>query len=287
LPQTLDSILSQSFQDFEYIVVDDGSTDGTAGLVREHSERLRYLHHPNQGESVSVNRGWAQARGRYVAVVSSDDPMLPGWLEHSVAFMDAHPEVLVSYPDWNVIDEASNTVYPVITHEYSQEALVGWLHTLPGPGTLIRRAPLSGMTMLRDPRYRFIPDLECWLRLSLIGPFARIPRVLATWRQHDGSLTIAGRSQRQAREFIELANAFFARSDLPSGLEGLRNATLSRAHWYASWVLRDVAPLRSAWYLRRSYSLLATNPPGLPEYMSRSPCPSWFDIGRIWCQSLH
>jgi hypothetical protein len=286
LPQTLDSILSQSLQDFEYIVVDDGSTDGTADLLRERYGRVQYLHHPNQGESVSVNRGWSQARGRYVAVVSSDDPMLPGWLEHAVAFMDAHPEVLVGYPDWNVIDASSATLYPVTTLEYSQEALVGWLHTVPGPGALIRRAPLAHMAALRDPRYRFIPDLDCWLRLSLVGPFARIPHVLATWRQHAGSLTVAGRSRRQAQEFIELATTFLDRPDLPPRLQELRSAALSRAHWYASWVLRDVEPLRSARHLRRSYAVMQDDPPGLPPHMRRSPCPSWPDIGRLWWRSL-
>jgi glycosyltransferase involved in cell wall biosynthesis len=285
LPQTLDSILSQPFQDLEYVLVDDGSTDGTAELIRQRYPQVHYLHHPNQGESVSVNRGWAQARGRYVAVVSSDDPMLPGWLEESVAFMDAHPDVLVCYPDWQVIDANSATVYPVTTMEYRRDALVGWLHTLPGPGALIRRAPLAGLAMLRDPRYRFIPDLDCWLRLSLVGPFARVPHQLATWRQHAGSLTVAGRSRRQAQEFIDLATAFFARPDLPADLHGLRATALSRAHWYASWVLRDVEPLRSAWHLRRSHAVMADDPPGLPAHMRRSPCPSWMELGAHWWRS--
>jgi len=278
LPETLDSILSQPFDDLEYLLVDDGSTDDTAALARRYGNRIRYFHHANSGEAASVNRGWQQANGRYVAIVSSDDPMLPGWLEHSVAFMDAHPDVLVCYPDWNIIDGDSRQLSTVKTFDYTLESMVGWFNTIPGPGALIRRAPLSHLERLRDPRYRYIPDLESWLTLGLIGRFARIPTALATWRQHEGSITVADRSLRRAEEFIELATSFFRRPDLPSSLHALRVSALSRAHWYASWVLQDTAPVRSALHLRRSYALMPDEPPDLPPPLRRFARPSVRDV---------
>ena len=103
LAKTIDSVLAQSFQDFEYLMIDDGSTDGTRELVAEYRERIRYLYHENVGEAASINRGWREARGEYFAVVSSDDPVLADWLEVAVHFMDEHPEVLVAYLDWNML----------------------------------------------------------------------------------------------------------------------------------------------------------------------------------------
>jgi len=286
LPETLDSILSQPFKDLEYILVDDGSTDGTRELARAYGDKIQYLHHANAGESASVNRGWAQARGRYAAIVSSDDPMLPGWLEESVAFMDANPHVLVCYPDWRIIDKASQTVSVVTTFEYTLEAMVGWLHTFPGPGALIRRAPLQHLPRLRDPRYRYMPDLECWLTLGLIGPFARVPKVLATWRQHEGSITVADRSLRRAQEFIELATTYFRRPEVPAALQPLRVPALSRAHWYASWVLQETAPVRSALHLRRSYALMPEDLPGMPAQLKRFERPSRRAVLRTMRQAV-
>ena len=74
LRETIDSILGQDFQDFEYLIIDDGSTDDTAALVRSYGDRVTYHWHANIGEAASTNLGWRLARGDYVAVVSSGRP---------------------------------------------------------------------------------------------------------------------------------------------------------------------------------------------------------------------
>ena len=98
LAETVESILQQRFEQVDYVVVDDGSTDDTAQLLARYPQ-IRILSQANQGEAAATNRGWVGASTEYVAVVSSDDPVKPGWLQTAVAFMDAHPDVLVGYPD--------------------------------------------------------------------------------------------------------------------------------------------------------------------------------------------
>jgi glycosyltransferase involved in cell wall biosynthesis len=271
LPETIESILNQTFQDFEYLIIDDGSTDDTESLVRSYGGRIAYYRHANVGEARSTNRGWRLARGRYFAMVSSDDPMLPTWLEQSVPFLDARPDVIVGYPDWRVIDDQSRTVEEIKTFDYSFDNMVAWLYTMPGPGALVRRDALADLQDLRDPSYRFVPDLECWLRLGLRGNFARIPFQLATWRRHPTSITVADRSLVRAREMIRLVKSYFRRRDLPPHIRAHRRSALSRAYWLASWIVSETHPLRSALYLRKSYQLVPNEPPDFPERLKRLP----------------
>jgi len=274
LPETIESVLAQGFEDIEYIVVDDGSTDDTAAVLRRYAGLIKVISQDNQGEPAATNRGWREARGDYIAIVSSDDPMLPGWLETSIAFMDAHPDIIVGYPDWWLIGPDGRRERLITTHDYDRERLVGWFVTIPGPGTLIRRSATLGQTVLRDRRFRMTSDLECWLRLSLVGPFARIPACLATWRRHGGSISEQACTVPQALEFVRLARHFHRRRDLPPSLRALRRETLSRACWYASFKLREAHPLRSALLLRHSYRLSPKGPPDLPPILNRLPRPS-------------
>lgn len=103
LAEAIDSVLRQSYADWELLLVDDGSTDGSDAIAREYAERderIRYLHHPgrsNRGISASRNLGLEQARGVYVAQLESDDVLLPSHLEHHFALLDAHPAAAMVY----------------------------------------------------------------------------------------------------------------------------------------------------------------------------------------------
>lgn len=271
LRETINSILNQTYQDFEYIIVDDGSTDGTEDLVRSYGNRIAYYRQENVGEGASTNRGWRLSRGTYFAMVSSDDPMLPNWLEISIPFLDARPDVIVGYPDWTVIDEKSRPLQTITTCEYSFANMVAWFYTMPGPGSLIRRSALLDIENLRNPAYRFASDLESWLRLGLRGEFARIPFQLATWRRHATSITVSDRSLARAREMVGLAKSFFRRNDLPVDIRICRRSALSRAYWIASYIVRDTHPLRSALYLRKSYTFAPEDPVDMPHMMKRLP----------------
>ena len=104
LADAVDSVLAQSFAEWELLLVDDGSTDGSTELARDfaarHPDRVRYLEHAgheNRGKSTSRNLGIAQARGGYVTFLDADDVFLPDKLEHQVAILDRHPDAAMVY----------------------------------------------------------------------------------------------------------------------------------------------------------------------------------------------
>src|SRR4030042_2179717 len=144
------------------------------------------------GETRTVNKGWSIAKGEIVAVVNSDDPLLSGAVSTAVAFMQAHPDILVAYPDWDLIGPDSKVVRHMEVREYDYLYMIRRHYCTPGPGAFIRRKEFE-LTEMRDPEFKYVGDFEYWLRLGLYGKFARIPNTLATWRMHSDAATLSAK----------------------------------------------------------------------------------------------
>ncbi len=251
LAETIESVLHQTYSQIEYVVLDDGSTDNTIEVLKRYDGRILWDSHPNMGEALTVNKGWAMAHGDYVAIVNADDPVLSGWLQTCVEYLDAHPEVLVAYPDWHMIDSAGGLIKPIQVYDYDYVNMVRWHHCLPGPGAVIRRKVFE-LEGGRNPKYRYVGDFEYWLRLGIHGPFARIPETLATWRFHAGSATSAQKGERMAREHLWLMDDLFARQDLPVAVKKVRLEAYSAAYYIAAAQCVESAPALAREYLLKS-----------------------------------
>jgi glycosyltransferase involved in cell wall biosynthesis len=233
LVETIESVLLQDYPRIEYIVLDDGSKDNTLDVLKRYDGRITWETHPNMGETKTVNKGFSMAHGDIVAVVNSDDPLLPGAISAAVGFMQSHPYVLVAYPDWNFIDAASKTMSHVQVREYDYSYMVSHHHCTPGPGAFIRRRAFE-LTKMRDAEFKYVADFEYWLRLGLYGPFARIPRTLATFRVHADSASVAAKGQAMATEHIRLMCTFYSRGDLPRAILRVRAEAFCWAHLVAA-----------------------------------------------------
>lgn len=234
LSETIESVLEQDYQKIEYIVLDDGSTDNTREVLEKYAGRLILETHPNMGEHRTVNKGWSMAHGEIVVVVNSDDTLLPGAVSTAVAFMQAHPDILVAYPDWNYIGPDSEFISHVQVHEYDYMFMLKHYHILVGSGAFIRRKAF-GLAGMRDPDFKYVADFEYWMRLGLYGKFARIPKTLATWRVHPTSAWVSGKGKAMADEHIRLLDKLYSRPDLSPDVRKVRKEAYSSAHSCAAF----------------------------------------------------
>ena len=266
IEETAASILGQDYPNLEWVVVDDGSPDDTlARLAGVGDARLRIVRQANAGEQAAVNRGVTEARGEVLGIVNADDPLLPGLVSAAVARLAQDPGLAGVYPDWLKIDGAGRVLEVVRLREYDYARMLRRHLCDIGPGGLVRRSALGGEPP-RDPRFRYSGDFQQWLRLGLHHRFARLPRVLATWREHAAGTSQAGLSPALAADKVAIIEDLFARADLPPAVRPLRAEALSAAHFAAACLALHNPRIPGRRHMWRS---LVTRPrwgaPDLPE----------------------
>jgi glycosyltransferase involved in cell wall biosynthesis len=203
LEETIDSILAQTFDDFELIISDNHSSDLTEEICRryaEKDERVRYVRNrENLGAAYNYNQVFHLSSGEYFKWAAHDDVLLPHFIERCVEALDRDPSVVVSYAKWRPIDEAGDPIekrYPVwrIT---SADPVRRFRSTLLLDGRT--QLPIFGLfrsdVLRRTALHRATPSGDCLLmaEVSLYGPFAEVPDELFLHRWHsERSVLIAG-----------------------------------------------------------------------------------------------
>jgi len=265
IEETAASVLAQEYPNLEYIVVDDGSTDDTGARLRRLDPRVHLVRQANAGEQQAVNRGVAQARGELIAIVNADDPLLPGLIRAGVDHLAQRPELAGVYPDWLKIDGDGRVLEVVHLREYDYARMLRRHLCDIGPGCLFRRSALDGAPP-RDPRFRYSGDFQQWLRLGLHRPFARLPLVLATWRQHGAGTSQAGLSAALAADKVAIIEDLFTRPDLPPGVRAMGAEALSAAHFAAAALALHNPAIPGRRHMWQSLRAKAHwDPPDLPE----------------------
>lgn len=194
LQATLDSISAQSFGDLEIIAIDDGSTDGSAGILAAHRDpRLRIVRHAaNQGLVATLNEGLGLARGRCIARIDADDLMAPDRLSKQMEWLEAHPEIAVLATRVALINADGE---PCGTWSTDQETITEGAirqmlprtNCIAHPSVMIRREALGALRF--DPRQKGAEDWDLWLRLMARGArIAKLPEPLTAYRVHASSI---------------------------------------------------------------------------------------------------
>ena len=249
LEEVILSVLNQGYPNIEYIVLDDGSIDNTVDLLKKYTNRIFWETQKNIGETLTVNKGINKAKGEIIGIVNSDDPLLPGAIKEIVQMFQEQPDLFVIYPDWNMIDAEGHLIETISTYEYDYKNMVRWHHCIPGPGTLFKRELIISLGG-RDPSFRFVADYDFWLRAGLIGPFARIPKILATFRWYAGGVSSASKGKEMAEEHIRLVNKIFFLPNLPINIKKLKNEAYSSANYVAGVVCGENYSLKKKYYLQ-------------------------------------
>jgi glycosyltransferase involved in cell wall biosynthesis len=235
--EVLKSIADSTYRPLELIVVNDGSTDSTLikiqDQVSELSIPLKVIDIPNAGEANAVNTGLKYCNGKYISIVNADDPIKPHLFDRTVSALEANDEYSVAYPDWEMIDKDGRVIRNVRTQEFSNRALIANFICLPGPGALIRTSSLGQME-LRNSRFKYVSDYDLWLRISLVGPFVRVPEILATWRNHAEGATYTSKGAGQVKEMIDVITLFFDKTELPNDISRFRGQAMAHAFYFAA-----------------------------------------------------
>lgn len=273
LPEAIESILNQSFGDFEFVCVNDGSTDASLQVLEEYAgrdSRIRILSQSNAGVTKALNAGLAIARGEYIARMDGDDIADPCRFQEQLNYMRDHPDCasvgcLVIHV--TASGEERDRSKPDITDQQIRDRLYNGDSTaMPHYGSFMRRDQLNRIGCYRE-EFSSAQDLDLFLRLCEVGTLANVPLYLMRYREHEGSVG-ARRSEEQARNAREILRQAYQRRGLPlpphlaQWTNVLVNVNRSRWAWAAlqqrryadarahAWRVLRSAPLRkSSWHL--------------------------------------
>lgn len=190
LSTAIDSILAQTFVDFELLIIDDGSSDGSDGVVESYVDpRINFIRNgTNLGLVATLNKGLQVAKGEYIARMDADDISLPERLACQVGFMDANQAVGVCGSWVHLFSDTDKSVWKL--PDTSEKIRCWQFHTVgvAHPSVIIRRKLFVQHGLLYDPHYSHIEDYELWGRAIKYMDFANIQKVLVEYRISDGQI---------------------------------------------------------------------------------------------------
>jgi glycosyltransferase involved in cell wall biosynthesis len=220
--QSVESVQSQTYRDFEHIVIDDGSSDGTAEILQNFANQITYVRQENRGAHAAINTGIRMSSGEYIAIVDSDDAWLPHKLERQVAVLDAAPAAGMVYSLAYFIDsdgqrQDDGWLMGTPFDDYSQifEELLQ-RNRIPVVTALMRKRCLDDVGLFSE-EFKALSDWELWLRFCLKYPVLFIPEMLALYRVHQTNSwhELSGNGRVAKERLMLLCNA---RKNLPSSM---------------------------------------------------------------------
>lgn len=192
--QAVESILSQTYRDFEFIIIDDGSTDRSHPILQAYAQqddRIRLISRPNQGLIKTLNEMLAIAQGEFLARMDADDLSMPDRFARQVEFLQREPEVVCVGGAFELMDPQGRTVMVAqmpTDHEAIQEKILKGHTVISHPCAMIRRTALQAIGGY-DETMVTIEDLDMLLRLAEIGRLANLSEVVLKYRFHPNSVS--------------------------------------------------------------------------------------------------
>ncbi len=207
LEKTIESVLGQTYQPIEYVVMDGGSTDGTLAVARRYGERLTLLSEPDRGQSNAVNKGWQRAKGEILAFLNADDQYLPDTVSQAVAYLNAHPEVAWVYGD-PISTTASGELMPFrrATQPWDYDKLLKLGIYISQPTTFVRRRVIDEFGLF-DEALTYTMDYEYWLRIGRKYPGHYVPNIRVLVVRSRTTRTQTG-GEARSREMLQVVEKY-------------------------------------------------------------------------------
>ena len=237
LRESIESILSQSFTNFELIIINDGSTDQSLEIIQSYTdERIKLINQANAGLPISLNRAIVVAKGQYLARQDADDISLPSRLAEQAAYLDEHPTCALLGSWANILLDNSPTdralQHPHLNGDIALKLL--FFNCFVHSSVMIRKCALEKSGLYPEERNKFPPeDYDLWLRISKSFEVANIPKALLQYRELPNSISRTKLQIMQERAELMSLNAIkdilgstFAEADIADLIKGMTSQTL-------------------------------------------------------------
>ncbi len=256
LRETIDSVLNQRFQDFELIVVDDGSTDGTREVLGAYGARLRYFYQENRGPSAARNLGVRHARAPWIAIQDSDDLCAPEHLAALYGYVQSHPECGMVFGNGAYLGGKEHNRETIVPRDKSRRLSRDGVRLVDQFEKSIMRLQASLIAKVAyealggmDESLRICHDLDLFFRLLMRCDVAYVDRVVFYYRRHQGN--ISRDDELRQVENIRIIEKFL--EDFPRALAMLGPGQVSKRLAYryyrlgkTRWRKREFAVARAA-----------------------------------------
>ncbi len=233
--EAINSVLQQTFTDFEFLIIDDASRDDTASLLEEYKNRdgrIKIItNQHNIGLTKSLNKGIKESRGAYIARLDADDICLPERFAKQVSFMENHPVCGMTSVWAEIIDDSGNYKRTIKYPTENNKLKKALIHYNPffHSGLLVRKSVFDTVG-LYDEDWKFAQDYELYFRISKKFDIANIPEVLLKYRESARSVT--GSKNRKQISFV-----------LRAKRKAIRDGQYAKIHYfslfrnYLAWIL--------------------------------------------------
>jgi glycosyltransferase involved in cell wall biosynthesis len=220
LPQTIASVMAQTFQDFELLLIDDGSSDGTADWVAHYNQstdghKIQFFQQQRGGVSAARNLGIQNAQGEFVAFLDADDLWVPTKLSQQVNYLNQHPRVGLVHGAIALMDEAGTLTGRVLSSKPIASSLPRLLtqNAVACQTVLVRRSCFE-QTGRFDSQADTVEDWDLWMRVARFYPIVGLPEVLAHYRQVESSLSRSHERMVPTYHYVIEKNYEFCQDEL-------------------------------------------------------------------------
>lgn len=254
ITEAIESVLKQTYTDFEIVVVNDGSTDNTEEVLKEYIENgiVNYIYQKNKGVSAARNRGIISAKGDYIAFLDADDFWEPEKIGQQVEAFQEYPGAGLSFSNYQKVDESKGIQQLGFCgrvddwfnkHRVTPDLAYGWLYRelLIGDcvitiSVLVKRAVLEEIGLF-DETFKIGEDYDLWLRIAQKYPLLYINRVLCKYRYRPDSASGPAdiRELRWTHSHIMVREKHLANNWIPLEYKGLVKNILGRLCWNIGW----------------------------------------------------
>ena len=203
LTETIDSVLTQDYQNIEHLIIDDGSSDDTKELLKkyENNDKVRCFFQNNSGQSIARNKGLRESRGDFICFLDSVDYFLPGKLSKQIEAFQENPSVDIVYGDYIFIDADGNRLDQKNMTRYSGKITDQLLkdNCVSMNTTMVRKGLINSVGGFSE-HIKFADDYDLWLRLSVDAQFLYLPEKLSAYRLMNNQISSNKRARFESNE---------------------------------------------------------------------------------------